>query len=293
VLLALPVAESTRGQLLSLFGIVLTGIIAFASTTFVANAMAGLMLRAVGNFRVGDWLRVGEEFGRVTERGLFHTEIQTEDRDLATLPNLHLVTHPFMVVRDSGTIVSANLSLGYDQHHAVVEPLLADAARAAGLEDPYVQIVDLGDFSITYRVAGFLTEVKQLLSARSRLRREVLDTLHGAGIEIVSPNFMNQRPLEPGTRVLPAPITAPESDAVTEAPDEIIFDKAEEGASRQELVTERERRLAEIGTLEAAARSATPEEREDGEAEIERHRARIEEISEALEREAPEQGAET
>ena len=35
--LALPVSETTRGQLLSLLGLVLTGIIAFASTTFVVS----------------------------------------------------------------------------------------------------------------------------------------------------------------------------------------------------------------------------------------------------------------
>ena len=128
---ALPVSETTRGQLLSLIGIVLTGIVAFSSTTFVSNAMAGLMLRAVGNFRPGDWVRVGDQFGRVTERGVFHTELQTEDRDLATLPNLYLVTNPVVVVRESGTIVSVQLSLGYERHHAELEPLLADAARAA------------------------------------------------------------------------------------------------------------------------------------------------------------------
>jgi len=37
---------------------------------------------------------VGDYFGRVTERGLFHVEIQTEDRDLATLPNMFLVSQP-------------------------------------------------------------------------------------------------------------------------------------------------------------------------------------------------------
>ena len=44
-------------------------------------------------------------FGRVTERGLFHTEIQTEDRDLVTLPNLYLVTNPVKVVRTFLTVL--------------------------------------------------------------------------------------------------------------------------------------------------------------------------------------------
>lgn len=285
-LLSAPIAETTRGQLLGLLGIVLTGMIAFASTTFVANAMAGLMLRAVGNFRAGDWVRVGEQFGRVTERGLFHTEIQTEHRDLATLPNLYLVTNPVVVIRESGTIVSASLSLGYDHHHADLESLLIDAARGAQLEDPFVQVLELGDFSVTYRVSGFLTEVKQLLTARSRLRMHVLDTLHGAGVEIVSPNFMNQRQLPPETRVVPTGRARAAAVRAPEAPEEKIFDKADERAALEELPVERGRLQQEIAGLEAVAKAGTPAEKAAAEAEIERRRTRLDEIAEALAQEA-------
>jgi len=282
---ALPVGDSTRGQLLSLFGLGVTGLVAFSSSTFVANAMAGMMLRAVGNFRAGDWVRIGEQFGRVTERGLFHTELQTEDRDLATLPNLYLVTNPVVVVRESGTIVSVRLSLGYDHHHAELESLFVDAARTAGLADPFVQILELGDFSVTYRVAGFLSEVKHLLTARSHLRGVVLDTLHGAGVEIVSPNFMNQRQVGAEAPVIPgAHLAAPHAIEAT-APEDVIFDKAERRASIEEMRVERTRLLEEIEALEKTAKAGSQEEKEAAEAEIERRRARIDEIAAALERE--------
>jgi small conductance mechanosensitive channel len=103
LILTLPIAESTRGQILSLLGLAVTATIALSSTTFIGNVMAGLMLRALHNFRAGDFLKVGEHF----EQGFLHTEIQTEERDLTTLPNLYLVTNPITVVRSSGTIVSA------------------------------------------------------------------------------------------------------------------------------------------------------------------------------------------
>jgi small conductance mechanosensitive channel len=234
LVLVFPMKDVLRGQLLSLLGIAFTAVVAFSSTSFVANAMAGLMLRAVGNFRTGDWISVGDQFGRITERGLFHTEIQTEDRDLATLPNLYLATNPMKVVRASGTIVSAEVSLGYDVDHRQVESLLARAAQASELEDPFVHIVQLGDFSVTYRSAGFLVEVKHLLSARSRLRECILDELHGAGIEIVSPNYMNQRQLAEGRRVLPPPRPAAAPEKTGEEAEQIIFDKADEKALEEE-----------------------------------------------------------
>jgi small-conductance mechanosensitive channel len=64
-----------------------------------------------------------------------------------------------------------------------------------GLTEPFVFVLELGDFSITYQTAGFLEEVKYLISAESELRECMLDALHRAGIEIVSPTFMNQRQL--------------------------------------------------------------------------------------------------
>ena len=97
--------------------------------------MAGFMLRGVNNFKLGDFLRVGEQFGRVTERGFFHTEIQTENRDLTTLPNIYLVSQPVTVVRSSGTVISAEVSLGYDVPVESTKRLLAQAAVDVELAD--------------------------------------------------------------------------------------------------------------------------------------------------------------
>ena len=227
VVLALPVGETTKGDLLRLLGLVFTGIFALSSTTFVSNAMAGFMLRTVKSFRHGDFVRVGEHFGRVTVSGLFHTEIQSQERDLITLPNLYLATNPLTVVRSSGTFTSCEVSLGYDVAWHKVEPLLKLATQEAGLDEPFVQILALGDFSIVYKTGGICTDVDQLLTQRSRLKKAVLDQLHAAGIEIVSPNFMNQRQL-PTEQVFSA---APKYSHVDEdgetSPEAKIFDKAE------------------------------------------------------------------
>lgn len=236
VITVLPVSETLRGQLLSLVGILLSASIALSSTTFLGNAMAGVLLRVVGGFRIGDFVRVGEHFGRISERGLFHTEIQTEDRDLTTLPNLFLVSNPVKVVRSSGTIISAQVSLGYDTPRERVEQRLLEGAAKAGLQEPFVQILDLGDFSVTYRTAGLLTGVKHILSARSRLHGAVMDELHAAGIEIVSPNFMNTRALDESARFVPSRADtegSPEPQAA-EGPEAVIFDKADDAEELEE-----------------------------------------------------------
>jgi small-conductance mechanosensitive channel len=285
ILLTFPVADSTRDQLVALVGLITTAAIALASTTFVANAMAGLMLRTVRSFRPGDFVRVGENFGRVTERGLFHTEIQTEDRDLVTLPNLYLVTNPVKVIRISGTIVSANVSLGYDQPRQEVRSLLLAAADAADLKDPFVQIEELGDFSINYRVAGLLPEVKQLLTARSLLRSKMLDMLHGAGVEIVSPNFMNQRQLRPEDAVIP-PEPPPDNSGLEndedDVPEEILFDKAEAAEHLERLRLERTALVEKQADLRVKAKKADEEEGKRLKRKVELIQKRCDEIGQEL-----------
>jgi small-conductance mechanosensitive channel len=248
-LLALPLSDATLGGLLSLIGLVVSAAIALSATTFIANAMAGVMIRAVRNFRVGDFLSVGDFFGRVTERELVHTEIQTEDRDLLTLPNLYLVTNPVKVIRSSGTIVSATVSLGYDVPRDRVEELLVAAAAAAGLEEPFAQILALHDHAVEYRAAGLLRDVKVVLSTRSRLRAEMLDALHTGGVEVVSPGFIRQlvQPLAESSPVIPVAARMVAGDAGAAAED-LAFDKAEEGEGLASLRT----RYSEIETaLEA------------------------------------------
>ncbi|MDJ0783659.1 MAG: mechanosensitive ion channel [Desulfosarcinaceae bacterium] len=243
-IVALPLTETTRGQMLALVGVVFTGIIALSSTTFVTNALAGLMLRLIRHYRAGDFIRINDLFGRVTERGLFHTEIQTPERNLTTLPNLYLVSHPHTVVRSSGTIISARLSLGYDLDHHRIEPLLAAAAEQADLQEVFVQVIALGDFAITYKVSGFLSDVKQLLAAQSNLRRKILDVLHQDGVEIVSPRFMNQRILDGAAQVIPEVQTSTAGPLEEEppVPEAVIFDKAETAVRLDQL----QARLADL-----------------------------------------------
>ena len=272
VALALPVVESTRNQVIAFIGLVVSGVLAFSSTTLFANLMGGLMMRITKPFRSGDFIRVGEYFGRVADRGLMDTEIQTETRELISIPNTFLITHPVSVIRSSGTIVSASLSLGYDLHHSIIEPLLIEAAVDCGLEEPFVHIMHLGDTAVTYKINGMLKETKSFLTAKSMLYGSVLDRLHRENIEIVSPAFMNQRPLREEQQFIPKSEPRRKSRPVTQA-EEIVFDKAEEAEARE---FEQESLKAEIQKLEEAVKDAEGDEKE-------RLRYQLEGAREALE----------
>jgi hypothetical protein len=136
-------------------------------------------------------------------------------------------------------------------------------------------------------VSGFLEEVKTLISARSRFHGAVLDQLHLAYIEIVSPNFMNQRQL-PERKVF---IPPPENTEISSAEDKIqaeerIFDKAEEAEALSLQRLDLEKKLLEKKALEVALEAA--KKAEDTKAEellvvqIEKNAADIKGLQEEL-----------
>ncbi|MGY0399837.1 MAG: mechanosensitive ion channel family protein [Ostreibacterium sp.] len=230
----LPIDSSAKNSVFSLLGLVITGVIAISSTTFVSNAMAGIMLRIIRHFKPGDFIEVGEHFGRVSEMEFLHTEIQTKNRNLTTLPNMFLITNPVTVIPKDKVLIEATLSLGYDVSHHKVEHLLTSAAAKIGLNDAFSQVTDLGDFSISYRVAGFLNDPKLLLSARSNLRKQVIDSLHAAAIEIVSPTFMNQRQYQSDETFISA-VKAYEEQQNRKTEQSQVFDKAESAEEVEKL----------------------------------------------------------
>jgi small-conductance mechanosensitive channel len=212
-----------------------------------------------------------------------HTEIQTEERDLTTLPNMYLVAHPVRVMHDAGSVLSVELSLGYDVSRHLVEELLIKAAKETALENPFVQIRELGDHSVTYRISGLLHEVNRLLDKRRELRARTMDCLHAAGVEIVSPNFMNTRAYDQDRLFIPEAPKHPIIEEPAASTDSIVFDKAEEAASvsnlRDMLQNLQERLNAVDGILAASKNAETTEaastEKADLENRIDRLKALI------------------
>ena len=264
IIVLLPLSEETQGQVLSLLGVVLTAVIALSATTFVSNMIAGIMLQASQPFRPGDYVKVNDQFGRVTKRSLVHTQIQTEWRDLTNLPNLMLVNNPVTVLHREGTIIYAEVSIGYDVTYLRVEELLLIAGKEAKLTDPFVLVHELLDHAVVYRVCGFLPDIKNLLSSRSNLRKKVLEQMHGNGVEIVSPSFMNQRALDPSRKVIPSKPVMYNIDKHREAapvPEEKIFDKAEEAASKESSRQQQEETRQLLKQKRAELKVASDEER--------------------------------
>ncbi len=229
IILTLPIEDDKyeiRGSLLAFLGVILSASLALSSTSFLGNAFAGIMIRSIGNFKPGDFISVNNVFGAVTERGLFHVEIQTENSSFVTFPNLYIVSNPVEVRSYKNRIISSQISIGYDVSRVIITECLLEAANRAGLSAPFVYVGQLGDNSVNYKLYGFLQkeEKMEMFTSKSKLNGFILDVFHDAGIEIVSPIFMNQRQV--GDKpIIPKKVKKEEEIEIV-APEKLTLDKA-------------------------------------------------------------------
>ncbi|MEX0721488.1 MAG: mechanosensitive ion channel domain-containing protein [Balneolaceae bacterium] len=241
-ILALPIEKSTKEQILAFLGIIISAGIALSSTTVLGNLIAGIMNNWMNRFRNGDLIKIDDIIGRVTNKDIFHTEIQLEDRNIVTIPNLFIATNPVKLTRKTNTVISSSVSIGYDVSRIDVENCLKEAALSAELNDPYVFITELGNDSVSYKIHGFLEDSTKYFSKSSLLNGKVMDKLHENGIEIVSPAFRNQRNVD-GEVFIPKQKNKP-SEKEEIAPEELVFDEAieaEETEKRKDLLKELEK----------------------------------------------------
>jgi small conductance mechanosensitive channel len=84
-----------------------------------------------------------------------------------------------------------------------------------------------------------------MISSRSRLYANILDTLHQANVEIMSPNFMNTRNIADAPPAIPKDTETPAEHIPKHAdqnlestPEDMIFDKAEEAEQKERSSSE-------------------------------------------------------
>jgi hypothetical protein len=108
----------------------------------------------------------------------------------------------------------------------------------------------------------------------------MLDALHGAGVEALSPTFMNQRAVAGERRIIPAAAPTPSG----EVPEQVIFDKAVAAQTREELAREDERLRERLDGLEHEIGASEGPRRQALERELGAVHSRRNQIADALAR---------
>lgn len=192
--------------------------ISLGASSVVGQAAAGLILTYNRTLRPGEYVRIGDNEGTVTEMGMFTTSIRTGVGEVLTIPNSMItgsVTRNYSrAVQGPGYLLDTCVTIGYDTPWRQVEAMLLEAARRTPgvLQEPASQVFQtaLSDFYPEYRL------VAQAVPSEPRSRAELLTMLHANiqdvfneyGVQIMSPHYVGdpaQEKLVPKARWFTAP----------------------------------------------------------------------------------------
>ena len=179
---------------------VLVGLmLSLGASSLVSQAGSGLILTYTRTFRRGEYVSIGEHEGTVVELGLFNTRIRTGMGIELVLPNsliLNDVTKNYSrMVKGSGFIIDATVTIGYDTPWRQVEAMLVEAATNTKgvLSDPAPQVFQtaLSDFYPEYKLVcqAIPTDAVERVQVISALNANIQDVFNTYGVQIMSPQY--------------------------------------------------------------------------------------------------------
>jgi small-conductance mechanosensitive channel len=174
--------------------------VSLGSTGMVNQIMSGLVAVYSRALRTGDYVKINDNEGVVTEVGLLSTKIVTPRREEITIPNAVLVGTTTMnysrLAGREGAIVGTTITIGYDapwrQVHAM---LLLAAERTTSIRrepQPYVLQRALSDFYVEYELRVHLDRPENRVRMLSELHAQIQDAFNEFGVQIMSPHFETQ-----------------------------------------------------------------------------------------------------
>jgi small-conductance mechanosensitive channel len=192
----LPGAHTEAFQGLS----VLVGLmVSLGASNLVGQAASGLILTYGRVYRKGEYVRIAEQEGTVTDLGIFATRLRTGLGEEVTLSNSTILAgttrNYSRVVKGEGFVLDTTVTIGYDTPWRQVHAMLCEAARRTPgvLVEPAPQVFQLAlsDWYPEYRL------VCQAIPAEPRPRAQVLSALHANiqdvfneyGVQIMSPQY--------------------------------------------------------------------------------------------------------
>ena len=177
---------------------ILAGImVSLGSNTVVSNMMAGLFVIYRRSTKIGDRIKVGDQFGDVVEIRLMETLIKSVKNEMISIPNAQLLNSEVVnysrKIDGRGMLVHTTVGIGYEEPQDKVEAMLIEAARRTdGLKkspEPFVLWTGLADFAINYQINAFTTRGASLPKLLSDLHKNIVTVFNENGVQIMTPSY--------------------------------------------------------------------------------------------------------
>lgn len=168
---------------------ILTAVIGFSMQDTIGSLFSGLLIQTEKPFKLGDWIRVGEIEGQVTEITWRYTKLITFSQNQVLIPNnaiakerLTNISEPIHQV-SVAVPVPAPLATAPVKVKSALEDILRKSPLVAPFPEPRVRLYEIGLDHITYRLVFFIEDFTDSVAARSEVLSAVWYEFRKQGID--------------------------------------------------------------------------------------------------------------
>ena len=168
-------------------------VLGLALQPILSNFFAGLVVSVERPFRINDWIRVGDQEGRVVAITWRTTHLRTRENDNLVIPNSKLAEERVLNFYYPHPLHLERIKVGADYRvppYRVRRALLEAVSGVDGALDkpsPDVVVRDFGESAINYELRVWIEDMVQAPRIASDLRERVWEELKKAGITIPFP----------------------------------------------------------------------------------------------------------
>ena len=182
------------------FGDMITGlgftsfVIGFATKDILNNLLSGVLILWQQPFRIGDYLFVGSNQGKVEYIGVRATQLRKDDGELILIPNGDMYSNA-LTIRGAGANRRMNLkiSVGYEsdieQVRATIKNALQNVSGVVDEPKPNVYVTDLASDGVNLAIYFWInTNEAKPIEVFDRVATEIKTSLSRASVEMYPPN---------------------------------------------------------------------------------------------------------
>lgn len=206
IAMAYPYLPGSHTEAFKGVSVLLGLMVSIGASGVIGQIASGMMIVYTYALKKGEYVRIQNYEGTVTEIDLFVTRLRTGMGEEIALPNAFVlanVTRNFSRANSGKAFVlDATVTIGYDTPWRQVHAMLLEAANSIPeiLVSPpaYVVQTALADFYVAYKLIVQVDTEVPATRARiaSDLHAAIQDAFNRYGVQIMSPHYMNdpQRP---------------------------------------------------------------------------------------------------
>ena len=163
--------------------------VALAMQGVLGNLVAGLTIIMTRPFRVGEYISIVQEEGRVETISLFNTLLSHADLSIVVIPNRKIVgeiLHNYGQIRQIQVVVRVAYDADLNQALATAHEVLQRNPRVLQEPAPLIQVLRLADSSVNIGVNPWVN-VPDYVAASGEISKAIIETFRASGIVIPFP----------------------------------------------------------------------------------------------------------